>query len=178
MTDLAVRYREALLAWEASGEYADRPPSPMLDAIEREILAGADLGDGIDPVLMMALDIYPPDLGAEGFRRRGNQIAAESGEETIVWVADRTRATHERRTSVAAARLALVVALDAIEQAAKDATEALDKLDRWYDPAMITPRRGDRGVRFAMIEQALYQVRLGRAAAQDWAPDPESIRDL
>jgi hypothetical protein len=170
--DLRTRYREALQALvEPEGDGPLRglgtlPPEEVLDLVEKQILNEADLGDGIDPVIMLALDI-PGDLGVEGYNRRTNQIARESGEDTVMWVIGRTKAEYEKRTAISVARMKLLVALDQIAQSLNEAEAAVKALDDQLDLQIIT------GPAKPMLTAAFTHMRLLYAGAATYAPKLE-----
>lgn len=158
------------------GSVAD--PETRLALAEHSILeADPPDGDGIDPVLLAALSL-PDPYAQQGVDRRLVQLRdddeGEDGDGLAEWVHNRTLDEYDRRVRVSTARLALVVALDAIEQATNDAEAALDEMLNQLDMAAVTPqRRSGVGVRFTHIDSALQTVRMGMAAAKHNAPDPE-----
>ena len=184
-TDLLERYRDALHTWvpesrSPAGGVSIRLGGAALAEIEQEILAAAEPRDpstGIDPIIIMAMNLSTHWIGAQGIARRREQLIAESDEATATWTIERSKFAYQRTTAVAAARQELLYKLAAIEKVTGEAFIALDELDKMLDLSLISPRRHGEGEKYGLIEQALYQVRLGVAAARQFAPDPKTPED-
>jgi hypothetical protein len=109
------------------------------------------------------------DDGVEAFNTRAREIHAESGEDAVTWIVDRTRFAYNRSVSVQLHRQALTDALDAIEQAAAAAAEAMDMLGRRGDRNLLPYLGHD-----AVIHTGLATIRLAVAGAKHHAPDPDA----
>lgn len=175
--DLPARYREALQALvEPQTEpnplrgLGTLPPEEVLELVEQQILREADerdeLGDGIDPIILIAKDLDSP-LATHGFVRRCEQIKAESGEDVLGWVLNRTESEHQKRTTIGVARMQLLVALDQIEQSLDEAQQAVKDLDYVFDPQIVS------GPAKHMLTAAFDQIRLLTAGAATYAPKLE-----